>query len=187
MNGRETLDYLKDLCQRMDERISTTIRKTVVTAALPVAASFSVACYAAPPIEPGEYVENSAITCSDGVDNDEDGAIDCDDDECTAFCVEQCGDAVDNDGDGAIDCDDDDCSSLETCLSSYDDDTGVLLGSCLSGLDEDENGLTDCDDPSCASGEACQGDDACADGIDNDGDGYSDCDDPDCGRENVCD
>ncbi|MBU1537167.1 hypothetical protein KKF84_17760, partial [Myxococcota bacterium] len=37
--------------------------------------------------------ENTAALCDDGIDNDEDGDIDCADTDCTTFC-----DAVDTDG-----------------------------------------------------------------------------------------
>jgi len=58
--------------------------------------------------------------CGDGIDNDEDGAIDCADDDCAdddACQVEPevCNDGVDNDRDGATDCDDDDCAEDAEC------------------------------------------------------------------------
>ena len=52
------------------------------------------------------------VSCRDGVDNDTDGALDCDDADCAdaAACVETCDDGADNDRDGAVDCFDADCS-----------------------------------------------------------------------------
>ena len=53
--------------------------------------------------------------CSDGIDDDYDGYIDCDDSDCMydSFCMstsyEVCDDYFDNDGDGMVDCDDSDC------------------------------------------------------------------------------
>ena len=50
--------------------------------------------------------------CTDGADNDADGLLDCEDDDCAAdpACLEQdCADGVDNDGDGRQDCADEDC------------------------------------------------------------------------------
>ena len=49
--------------------------------------------------------------CDDGIDNDGDGYIDCDDFDCPP-CEggEVCDDGIDNDGDGYIDCDDFDCN-----------------------------------------------------------------------------
>ena len=52
--------------------------------------------------------------CNDGIDNDGDGAIDCDDPGCYSDSVcsgngEICNDGIDNDFDGLADCDDFDC------------------------------------------------------------------------------
>ena len=46
----------------------------------------------------------SAEICNDLVDNDGNGAIDCQDSACSQSCVEVCGDALDNDQDGNVDC-----------------------------------------------------------------------------------
>ncbi|MBN1771572.1 MAG: hypothetical protein JXB32_09940 [Deltaproteobacteria bacterium] len=57
--------------------------------------------------------------CDDGLDNDGDGATDCDDPDCVGApgCVEtDCEDALDDDGDGATDCDDFDCALDAACL-----------------------------------------------------------------------
>ena len=76
------------------------------------------------------------ISCNDGVDNDGDGLIDCDDPECFGQdCPEVCDDEQDNDGDGWVDCADTDCPP---CLEI-----------CDNGLDDDGDGLIDCDDPDC--------------------------------------
>lgn len=59
--------------------------------------------------------ESSVNLCTDGIDNDEDGLIDCLDPDCNdinVLCEDQfCGDGIDNDRDGLIDCDDPDCLS----------------------------------------------------------------------------
>lgn len=49
--------------------------------------------------------------CDDGIDNDNDGLVDCDDNDCADTCQpptdpEICDDGIDNDGDGKTDCDD---------------------------------------------------------------------------------
>ncbi|MBK9368745.1 MAG: putative metal-binding motif-containing protein [Deltaproteobacteria bacterium] len=51
--------------------------------------------------------------CEDGLDNDSDGLMDCEDADCSAdaACIEDCGDKLDNDADGALDCWDDECWS----------------------------------------------------------------------------
>ncbi len=59
----------------------------------------------------------SVSECNDGVDNDGDGLIDTDDDDCIneAYYYERtlpsCSDLIDNDGDGLIDMGDDGCES----------------------------------------------------------------------------
>ena len=55
--------------------------------------------------------------CEDGVDNDADGRIDCEDGECAgaSACQEDCADGVDNDVDGLTDCFDDDCLGISGC------------------------------------------------------------------------
>lgn len=63
-----------------------------------------------------------------------------------SFLTEDCTDDVDDDGDGEIDCADPDCfgrvgSEGQTCED--------LETSCLDGADNDRDGLVDCDDPDC--------------------------------------
>jgi len=56
--------------------------------------------------------------CDDGIDNDGDGFIDCEDLDCESnqnCLVEICNDGIDNDGDGFIDCEDLDCESDPDC------------------------------------------------------------------------
>jgi hypothetical protein len=58
--------------------------------------------------------------CDNAVDDDADGATDCDDSDCfgEAGCVASelnCADGADNDGDGAADCDDPDCDADRAC------------------------------------------------------------------------
>ncbi|MFC1768671.1 NosD domain-containing protein [Nanoarchaeota archaeon] len=66
-------------------------------------------------------------TCNDGQDNDQDGAVDCEDDECWEAPECQgpepgeggqpgtCNDGQDNDQDGAVDCEDDECWGAPEC------------------------------------------------------------------------
>lgn len=56
--------------------------------------------------------------CTDGVDNDGDGFLDCADFDCngqTGCQPEICDDNIDNDGDGFTDCNDLDCSGVPPC------------------------------------------------------------------------
>ena len=80
------------------------------------------------------------------IDNDADGAIDCDDDECDGGCPEDCTDGRDNDGDGLIDCEDGDCATEGLCVED-----------CTDGIDNDGDGLTDCFDDECWSEECHDG------------------------------
>ncbi len=77
--------------------------------------------------------------CDDGVDNDQDGYLDCLDNDCIAdpACGELCHNGADDDRDGAIDCLDSDCLSDPGCC---DDD--------LDGYVDARHGCggNDCDD-----------------------------------------
>jgi uncharacterized repeat protein (TIGR02543 family) len=70
----------------------------------------------------GAGVENTGATCNDGLDNDGDGFVDCNDLGCAAFCgggaestAAACNDGLDNDSDGFVDCNDFSCSGLAGC------------------------------------------------------------------------
>ncbi len=71
--------------------------------------------------------ENTGALCQDGKDNDGDGAIDCNDTECSTLTECQisvaetgafCSDVIDNDRDGYIDCEDSDCATDSFCSVS---------------------------------------------------------------------
>jgi len=87
-----------------------------------------------------------AETCTDGIDNDCDGDIDCADSDCagSASCVEDCTDGIDNDADGDTDCADSSCDGHASCVED-----------CGDGVDNDADGDTDCADSSCAGDSAC--------------------------------
>jgi len=56
--------------------------------------------------------------CGNGIDDDCDGAVDCDDPDCDtdAACpIENCANGADDDGDGRVDCDDPECERRDTC------------------------------------------------------------------------
>ena len=81
--------------------------------------------------------------CDNGIDDDWDGDVDCDDAECFGdpSCLpatEDCGNGVDDDGDGDVDCDDADCSGDPAC--------GAQPEICDNGVDDNNNGDEDCDD-----------------------------------------
>jgi hypothetical protein len=108
--------------------------------------------------------------------------------------VERCTDGVDNDGNGFIDCNDFSCSSNQgfpqgasLCADKKEDS----FAKCSDGKDNDANGYVDCGDFSCSGHidekvtEYCANVlentfDKCNDGKDNDNNGYVDCDDYSC-------
>lgn len=143
--------------------------------------------------------------CSDGIDNNSNGDVDCDDLDCdglgcdangstcdTLVCTcpggtteSICGDGNDNDCDGDIDCADANCAGDILCSEDCDD-----------GVDNNGNALADCLDPLCAgqicgaNGLTCAGvvcacpggatEILCGDTLDNDCDGQTDCADSNC-------
>lgn len=66
---------------------------------------------------------SSETICNDGLDDDSDGTIDCNDTDCsadsacTATTETNCTNNVDDDSDGTVDCDDSDCASNSACSS----------------------------------------------------------------------
>ncbi len=91
--------------------------------------------------------------CSNGVDDDGDGDIDCDDADCATAseCIlEQCSNGVDDDGDGDIDCDDADCATSPPCVPPEE---------CANGVDDDADGRVDCADVDCSGTASCVGSD----------------------------
>jgi len=131
--------------------------------------------------------------CDNGLDDDQDGLIDCADDDCFGrLGCTQCSDGIDNDGDELIDLADPGCNG-----DFYDDNEFHIPTTeepeCGNGVKEDGE---DCDDgdqnglcpASCSlscrinnCGNHDGGVAQCADGLDNDGDGLIDLADPGCG------
>jgi hypothetical protein len=116
--------------------------------------------------------------CDNGVDDNDDGLVDCCDPQCAGEtrCAESyaCGDGVDNNCNGVVDCHDDACFGQ----------MGVCEESCTNGLDDNDDGLADCRDPRCATDGACA--ESCANGLDDNDDGLTDCADPRCYADNAC-
>ena len=64
-----------------------------------------------------------------------------------------CNDRIDNDGDGYLDCDDDDCATNYNCMGM---DYGIPYEtSCRNCVDDDDDGDIDCDDSDCSEDVAC--------------------------------
>jgi len=126
--------------------------------------------------------------CSDAIDNDGDGQIDCadadcsDDLACTGPVPEVCDDLTDNDFDGLVDCADSDCASAANCQQPPAE-------VCTDGIDNDGDGAIDCADSDCDGIDGCGAEgkfQTCSDGFDNDGDGAIDCADSGCAKNAAC-
>jgi hypothetical protein len=152
-----------------------------------------------------------------------------DDSEPTVPSNEVCDNGIDDDGDSLIDCDDSDCSSVDSdddgtpdCTDGCPNDPEKIApGVCgcgVSDTDSDNDGTPDCNDDcpndpldNCTVNpcvncwkETCDGicnpkkdgpdcpdcigttERDCNDSIDNDGDGDTDCDDSDCLEDPAC-
>jgi len=131
----------------------------------------------------GRDMPDKETNCSDRIDNDGDGMVDCADADCwdTPACKPKgetentnalCSDWIDNDGDGVFDCDDPNCQGpgVTVCQGSYREGNSRPITELPSGS-ELEKLLAQ-------SGE--RNDIVCSDGIDNDGNGLIDCNDPGC-------
>ena len=129
-------------------------------------------------------VEEPESDCSNGVDDDSDGLVDCADPDCAGDhdCTpvpEVCDNGLDDDLDGAIDCADSDCASDPICAPP----TEV----CDNGLDDDFDGATDCADSDCVADPLCAPPpEVCDNGADDDFDGLIDCVDSDCAADPAC-
>jgi hypothetical protein len=154
----------------------------------------------------------TAGDCTDGVDNDGDGAFDCLDSDCAGSpdCAGDDDDTVDDDDDSSVGDDDssvgdddssvgdddssvgDDDSSVGDDDTGDDDDSAIPLDpetsfQCADNIDNDLDGDTDCADSGCATWFQCVEAGAnCFDTVDNDLDGQTDCADTDCAGTPFC-
>lgn len=116
MSGRSALAYLKEICRQLDEgSLQANLRKVAVVTAVPVSMLVSGCMndlYGVPAY--GMMMEETV--CNDGLDDDYDGLIDCEEEECQGveYCL-GCDDGQDNDGDGNADCDDESCETAPEC------------------------------------------------------------------------
>ena len=150
--------------------------------------------------------------CDNGLDDDYDNLIDCQDPDCdgASNCGpgpgEICANGQDDDGDGLIDCEDPDCEDFPTCepLSCGDPAAGSCCIPKVLPYCEDQSCCeTVCAaDPFCCNtawdelcaeqaqvlcGKLCAGGfEICDNGLDDDGDGLVDCVDPDCSGDTAC-
>lgn len=101
-----------------------------------------------------------------------------------------CYDGLDDDGNGLVDCDDPTCDRRQCGAACTCRNLHKAEDVCSDGLDNEQDGLTDCFDTdclneSCGVGCSCAAGGVklevdCADGEDNDGDALADCLDVDC-------
>lgn len=114
---------------------------------------------------------------------------------CLRRAESNCSDGLDNDGNGKIDCEEVSCN-LELCGPGCQCQAlRKVERNCIDGLDNDNDSAIDCADDSCAGAGCGDGgcfceslkkkESDCADGRDNDDDTSTDCNDTDCGGK-VC-
>lgn len=116
--------------------------------------------------------------CNNEKDDNGDGKIDCDDEQCKdhSFCAKEiCDNEIDDNGNGLIDCNDPQCFSAPICTIEI----------CDNKIDDNGDTLIDCADPQCSSSLACQSED-CSNKVDDNGDTLVDCDDPLCASKTIC-
>jgi hypothetical protein len=135
------------------------------------------------------YFFHNQNSCTDGIDNDEDGDIDQADSACREEDAVQesteCEDEEDNDEDCLIDEEDPDCYRLENGESVYDHEDDSESASCSDEVDNDGDGWIDLEDPGCESAtDSSEGgydySVDCNNSVDDDEDGLVDFFDPGC-------
>jgi hypothetical protein len=167
---------------------------TVATAAWVLLAGCSV-------INGFKFQEDTEKLCTNGKDDDGDGAMDCIDSECWRFipCMEKqhgddsipwndnyCSDGVDNDGDTLVDCDDKDEGAGEYSCIYHPYCTEDTYEECHDTNDNDRDGDIDCKDSDCDAFCVENSLELCSNMIDDDQDGAVDCQDANCGETGAC-
>ncbi len=136
MDGRTILSSLEKMCRDIDA--GRPLRRISLSRALgPAIVGFSLAAGGCPDRDESVNLygaimpPSAAEICTDGLDNDGDGRVDCADEECAEAeaCAavdvygappmpvsENCTDGFDNDGDGRVDCDDEECATKGACV-----------------------------------------------------------------------
>lgn len=119
-----------------------------------------VQCGLGSPSEADVTIQDNDENCTNGIDDNSNGQIDCQDSQCASdpSCVEVCNNSIDDDQDGQTDCDDSDCAAAPGCFEICNN----------GGIDDDNNGSADCLDSACSADPVCT--DPASDG---DGDGVA--------------
>ena len=152
---------------------------------------------------------DSPENCTNQIDDNGDGRIDCKDPYCFHIkqCVpEECVNQKDDNEDGFTDCEDPQCASEllcqpENCTNKVDDNGNGLIDcndlqcfgtlictpeNCANGIDDNGNGLTDCEETeTCSKSLNCIPEN-CSNRKDDNGNMLIDCDDPQCETALVC-
>ncbi len=132
-----------------------------------------------------------AEICNNGIDDDGDGLVDCNDTvDCSAApnCVEICNDGIDNNGNLLVDCQEASCNT-KSCAANGKKCQGTTCAcpggntetACGDGVDNDCDGFVDCADTDCTGNAACA--EICTDHLDNNMNGLVDCADPLCANK----
>ena len=150
----------------------------------------------------------SPENCNNGIDDNNDNRIDCDDPYCfnIKHCIpEDCKNKKDDNDNGYTDCEDPQCEGAIACQPEICDDgfdnnddqyidcndpqcRGLLICTpeiCDNGVDDNGNNLIDCDDSQCERTSICLPE-ICDNNVDDNGDQKIDCNDPKCRRATVC-
>ncbi|MFA5625600.1 MAG: trypsin-like serine protease [Bradymonadales bacterium] len=130
---------------------------------------------------------DKAEDCTNNIDDDYDGKIDCQDNECwqdpACVGVEICDNLIDDDHNGLADCADPQCETAANCIPEVE-----KLEICNNNIDDDGDTLADCDDFDCRDEAHCASvaTEICDNNIDDNADTLVDCDDPSCKAEPYC-
>ena len=124
--------------------------------------------------------------CTNGVDDDGDNDVDCDDTDCMSDPACQmsstetdCANGLDDDMDGDVDCADTDCTG--EAIPGSQSICEIPETSCNDNQDNDGDGDFDCNDMDCLGTPSCPfSGEICNNGIDDDNNLATDCGDPAC-------
>lgn len=142
-------------------------------------------------------VEDSAAECANGVDDDGDGRVDCDDPKCVAAgrcesSADACANGLDDDDNGAVDCEDRTCVAAGHCeprdaTCSVDPPSGCVTGLVCSASEGETAGSRCALPGSVPLHRPCDGQGSCAAGLHCIGFCRKICqDEGDCPRETFC-